>query len=87
MKILLVTNYYFLPLILGILGHFHFKRDRNDFMKTLLSFFILTGIALCVFNNSPPNEPRERDYVLEGSLTFCIWIGMGFSSPIYLPNV
>lgn len=79
------NSYYFLPLILGILGViFHFKRDRNDFMA-LLSFFILTGIALCVFNNSPPNEPRERDYVLEGSfLTFCIWIGMGV---LFLTNL
>ncbi|MFZ1256391.1 MAG: DUF2723 domain-containing protein [Saprospiraceae bacterium] len=72
------NSYYFLPFILGILGVvFHFKKNRNDFLA-LVSFFILTGIALCVFNNSPPNEPRERDYVLEGSfLTFCMWIGMG----------
>ncbi len=72
------NRYYFLPLILGLLGLiFHMRKDRNDFVA-LMSFFILTGIALCVFNNSPPNEPRERDYVLEGSfLTFCIWIGLG----------
>ncbi len=72
------NSYYFIPLIFGILGCiYHFRKNRNDFFS-LLCFFILTGIALCVFNNSPPNEPRERDYVLEGSfLTFCIWIGLG----------
>lgn len=79
------NRYYFLPLILGLLGVlFHFTKNRNDFLA-LLCFFILTGIALCVFNNSPPNEPRERDYVLEGSfLAFCIWIGMGV---LFLFNV
>lgn len=35
-------------------------------------------IGVVFFNNSPPNEPRERDYVLVGSIfTFCIWIGLG----------
>lgn len=38
----------------------------------------MTGLAIIVYSNQPPNEPRERDYVLAGSmLTFCIWIGMG----------
>jgi len=72
------NRYYFIPLLLGLAGVvFHFRKNRNDFYA-LLCFFILTGLALCVFNNSPPNEPRERDYVLEGSfMTFCIWIGLG----------
>ncbi|MBK9108530.1 MAG: DUF2723 domain-containing protein [Saprospiraceae bacterium] len=72
------NSYYFIPLLFGLLGVvYHYRKNRNDFLA-LLGFFILTGLALCVFNNSPPNEPRERDYVLEGSfLTFCIWIGMG----------
>lgn len=72
------NSYYFIPLIFGIIGLiYHYQKNRNDFLA-LLCFFILTGLALCVFNNSPPNEPRERDYVLEGSfLTFCIWIGLG----------
>ena len=72
------NSYFFIPLIFGIIGLiYHYQKNRNDFLS-LLCFFILTGLALCVFNNSPPNEPRERDYVLEGSfLTFCIWIGLG----------
>lgn len=72
------NRYFFIPLLLGLLGVvFHFRKNRNDFYG-LLCFFILTGLALCVFNNSPPNEPRERDYVLEGSfIAFCIWIGLG----------
>jgi hypothetical protein len=40
--------------------------------------WLITGLGLCFFTNSPPNEPRERDYILAGSMfTFCIWIGMG----------
>ncbi|MEP7197022.1 MAG: DUF2723 domain-containing protein [Saprospiraceae bacterium] len=72
------NTYYFLPLIFGLLGVFyHFKKNRNDFLA-ILAMWLLTGIGLCFFNNSPPNEPRERDYVLVGAIiTFCIWIGMG----------
>ncbi len=71
------NRYYFIPLFLGILGlTYHFRKNKNDFL-VLLGLFILTGLGLCIYNNSPPNEPRERDYVLVGSfITFCIWIGM-----------
>lgn len=72
------NTYYFLPLIFGLLGVvYHFRKDRNDFL-VLLVLWLITGLGLCFFNNSPPNEPRERDYVLVGSIfTFCIWIGLG----------
>ncbi len=72
------NKYYLLPLIFGILGaFFHFRRRRNDFLG-LLALFIITGIGIIIYSNQPPNEPRERDYVLAGSIfTFCIWIGMG----------
>ncbi|MBK7879296.1 MAG: DUF2723 domain-containing protein [Saprospiraceae bacterium] len=72
------NTYFFLPLIFGLLGVvFHARRDRNDFLA-LLVLWLITGLGLCFFNNSPPNEPRERDYVLVGSIfTFCIWIGLG----------
>ncbi len=72
------NTYYFLPLIFGILGViFHFRKDRNDFLA-LLVMWLITGLGLCFFNNSPPNEPRERDYVLVGSIfTFAIWVGLG----------
>ncbi len=72
------NRYYFLPLIFGLLGVvFHFSRRRKDF-TTLFVLFIITGIGIIIYSNQPPNEPRERDYVLVGSfMTFCIWIGMG----------
>jgi len=70
--------YYALPFIFGLLGmFFHFKQRPNEALA-LLSLFIITGIGIILYSNQPPNEPRERDYVLVGSfLTYCIWIGMG----------
>ncbi|NOT37012.1 MAG: DUF2723 domain-containing protein [Saprospiraceae bacterium] len=72
------NRYFFIPLIFGILGViFHWRKNRNDFLA-IFAMWLLTGLGLCFFNNSPPNEPRERDYVLVGAMfTFCIWIGMG----------
>ncbi len=72
------NTYFFLPFIFGLFGvFFHFKKDRNDFLA-LLVMWLITGLGLCFFNNSPPNEPRERDYVLVGSIfTFAIWVGLG----------
>ncbi len=79
MKNDLSTNrYYFLPLIFGLIGLvFHYMRRRKDF-NTLLVLFIITGLGIIIYSNQPPNEPRERDYVLVGSfMTFCIWMGLG----------
>ena len=72
------NNYYFLPLIIGILGLvFHFKNDRRSFW-VLLAFFLFTGLALKIYLNERPFEPRERDYALVGSFyVFAIWIGFG----------
>ncbi|NNE14881.1 MAG: DUF2723 domain-containing protein [Saprospiraceae bacterium] len=71
------NHYYFLPLIFGLLGmFFHFSRDKKTFLS-IFALFFLTGLGLILYSNQPPNEPRERDYVLVGSFfTFCIWIGM-----------
>ena len=72
------NKYFFLPLIFGLIGLvFHFVQRKKDF-TTLLILFVITGIGIVIYSNQPPNEPRERDYVLVGSfMTFCIWIGMG----------
>ena len=72
------NTYFFIPLLFGILGVlFQYKKNKNDFLA-IFAMWLLTGIGLCFFNNSPPNEPRERDYVLVGAvITFCIWMGMG----------
>lgn len=71
------NNYYFLPLIFGLIGFFYqaFK-SKNEFY-TLVILFLITGIGIIIYTNSPPNEPRERDYVFIGSFfTFCMWIGL-----------
>ncbi|RED99565.1 glycosyltransferase family 117 protein [Marinoscillum furvescens] len=70
--------YYSLPLLLGLLGIFiQYKKDKKYFSVTLLLFF-LTGVALVLYLNSPPVEPRERDYIYSGSYyVFAIWIGFG----------
>jgi hypothetical protein len=79
MKDELSTNkYYFLPFIFGLFGLiWHYSRKRYD-MLGLMALFIITGIGIIVYTNEPPNEPRERDYVIVGSIfTFAIWVGMG----------
>ncbi len=71
------NNYYFLPVIFGLLGlFFHLYKDQKSFFAILI-LFLITGLGLIIYSNQPPNEPRERDYVLVGSFfTFCIWIGL-----------
>ena len=70
--------YYFIPLLLGLIGVlYHFKADRNRALAVLV-LFIVTGLAIIVFLNQPPYQPRERDYAYVGSFfAFAIWIGLG----------
>lgn len=72
------NTYYFLPLIIGIIGFlFHFKNDRNNWWVFMV-FFLFTGIALKIYLNERPFEPRERDYALVGSFyVFGMWIAIG----------
>ncbi|MCH4821987.1 DUF2723 domain-containing protein [Gramella lutea] len=72
------NTYFFLPFILGLIGLvFHLKRDKKNFW-VLMVFFLFTGIALKIYLNERPFEPRERDYALVGSFyVFAIWIGFG----------
>lgn len=72
------NTYYFLPLILGLIGLFFlFNKDRKLFW-TMLVFFLFTGLAIQVYTNVRPFEPRERDYSVVGSFyVFAIWIGFG----------
>ncbi len=72
------NTYFFLPLILGIIGLiFHFKNDQKSFW-VLLVLFLFTGLALKIYLNERPFEPRERDYALVGSFyVFALWIGYG----------
>ena len=72
------NTYFFLPLILGLVGLFYqLQRDVKNFWVVML-LFILTGIAIVVYLNQKPFEPRERDYSYAGSFyAFSIWIGLG----------
>lgn len=78
------NKYYMLPFILGLLGMFYQYRKgrtgKQDF-SIVMMLFILTGIAIIVYLNQPPMEPRERDYAYAGSFyAFSIWIGLGVLS-------
>ena len=72
------NKFYFLPLILGLIGViFHFKRDNKDAWVVFL-LFLMTGLAIVVYLNQYPYQPRERDYAYAGSFyAFAIWIGLG----------
>ncbi|TBO44818.1 glycosyltransferase family 117 protein [Pedobacter kyonggii] len=72
------NRFFFLPLILGIIGAvWHFKRNQKDAGVVALLFFF-TGIAIVLYLNQKPLEPRERDYAYVGSFyAFAIWIGLG----------
>ena len=72
------NTYYFLPLLLGLIGFlFLLNVDKKRFW-VLLVFFLLTGIAIQFYTNVRPFEPRERDYSVVGSFyVFAIWIGFG----------
>ncbi|MDR0713784.1 MAG: DUF2723 domain-containing protein [Bacteroidales bacterium] len=72
------NTYYFLPLLLGLAGMgFQYQRDRNNFRVAMMLFF-MTGIAIVIYLNQTPIQPRERDYAYAGSFyAFAIWIGLG----------
>ncbi len=72
------NNYYYLPLILVLFGFYLlYRKNEKDFLVTIL-MFVLTGVGLVVYLNSPPVEPRERDYIYVGSFYFlAIWAGLG----------
>ncbi|MDD2552483.1 MAG: DUF2723 domain-containing protein, partial [Dysgonamonadaceae bacterium] len=73
--------YYMLPLILGIIGIIYQLKLKEKGLQSFLVVFMLffmTGIAIVIYLNQTPFEPRERDYAFAGSFyAFTIWIGMG----------
>jgi hypothetical protein len=72
------NRYYMLPLLLGLIGLvYQYKKNKNDFKVTLV-LFIMTGLAIVIYLNQSPLQPRERDYAYAGSFyAFAIWIGLG----------
>lgn len=72
------NTYYLLPLLLGVVGMlFHFNKNYKDGLIVALLFF-MTGLAIVIYLNQTPFQPRERDYAYAGSFyAFAIWIGLG----------
>lgn len=72
------NRFYYLPLILGLIGLlFQAFRDPKQFL-VVAALFVLTGIAIVVYLNQYPFQPRERDYAFVGSFyAYAIWIGLG----------
>jgi len=75
------NTYYFLPFLLGLLGIF-FQYNRGIEGKkglwVVFLLFLMTGLAIVVYLNQYPHQPRERDYAYAGSFyAFAIWIGLG----------
>ena len=72
------NKYYLLPFLLGMVGLFYqLNRDNKNWWVVLL-LFVMTGLAIVIYLNQYPNQPRERDYAYSGSFYFfTIWIGLG----------
>ena len=76
--------FYCLPLILGLLGLFwqigKGKKGSQQFF-VILALFIMTGLAIVIYLNQTPRQPRERDYAYAGSFyAYAIWIGLGVAA-------
>lgn len=71
------NGYFFIPLILGFIGMIsHFSSSTRDAFITML-LFLFTGMAIVVYLNQTPWQPRERDYAYVGSFyAYAIWVGL-----------
>ena len=89
--------YYMLPLILGLIGlfwqslgrHHSSTTDQTGIRQFWVVFFLffMTGLAIVIYLNQTPMQPRERDYAYAGSFyAFTIWCGMGVAALIDLVN-
>lgn len=80
--------FYCLPLILGIIGLFwQAWRGQKGIQQFWVVFFLffMAGIAIVLYLNQTPGQPRERDYAYAGSFyAFAIWIGMGVAGIVHL---
>lgn len=72
------NHYFFLPLLLGLFGMVYQYISNYKDATTILFLFFFTGLAIILYLNQTPSQPRERDYSYAGSFqTFAIWIGLG----------
>ncbi|PTT42050.1 DUF2723 domain-containing protein [Chryseobacterium sp. HMWF028] len=79
------VKFFFLPLILGLIGFFfQLNRDFGRFYA-ILSLFILTSMGIVFYTGVKPFEVRERDYAMVGSFyAFAIWIGLGAGAILWI---
>ncbi|MEC8757416.1 MAG: DUF2723 domain-containing protein, partial [Bacteroidota bacterium] len=71
------NKFYLIPFVLGIIGLVYSYRKNQVLAIAISAMFLITGLVFIIYINQPPVEPRERDYVLVGSLfAFCIWMGL-----------
>lgn len=75
------NKYYLLPFLLGIIGiiyQLNLKRKGRQSFSIVFLLFFMTGLAIVLYLNQTPYEPRERDYAYAGSFyAYAIWVGMG----------
>ena len=91
--------FYCMPLLLGLFGLFwqawYTRRTKDEYGKTkedpigirqfwvVFFLFFMTGLAIVIYLNQTPMQPRERDYAYAGSFyAFAIWCGMGVAAII-----
>ncbi|SEH31677.1 glycosyltransferase family 117 protein [Chryseobacterium culicis] len=79
------VKFFFLPLVLGLIGFFfQLNRDFGRFYA-MLSLFVLTSVGIVFYTGVKPFEVRERDYAMVGSFyAFAIWIGLGAGAVLWL---
>ena len=81
--------FYCLPLLLGLLGIFWqlFMRGKKGVQQFWVVFFLffMTGLAIVIYLNQTPQQPRERDYAYAGSFyAYAIWCGMGVAALVQM---
>lgn len=79
------NTFFYLPFLLGLIGMlYHFNKDWRRALS-VTALFLATGIAIVIYLNQTPFQPRERDYSYTGSFfAFSIWIGLGATGVIEL---
>ena len=78
MKSRAYNKFYLLPFLLGMIGLFFQLNTDNKNTLVVMLLFLMTGLAIVVYLNQYPYQPRERDYAYAGSFyAFAIWIGLG----------
>lgn len=81
------NNYYMIPLLLGIAGIIHLCRGGRKGKRicaVIAMMYLMTGVAIVLYLNQTPGEPRERDYSFLGSYAaFCVWISFGAAAFSY----